>query len=122
MTRPTPPSGPKLPMKNGDQVTFYTRALDDSQYPVYTKDRMQVYANFTDGTTNVGVASEVVRPEIGVIAKAEPVAFAEGMEAALRIDRTVARQFAASARPDMSFTRTSDCLFELLAKAAENRP
>jgi len=73
-------------------------------------------------TTNVGVASEVVRPEIGVIAKAEPVAFAEGMEAALRIDRTVARQFAASARPDMSFTRTSDCLFELLAKAAENRP
>jgi len=63
-------------------------------------------------TTNVGVASEVVRPEIGVI----------GMEAALRIDRTVARSFAASVRPDISFTRTSDRLFELLAKTAENRP
>jgi hypothetical protein len=46
---------PAVPMKNGDKIIFYTRALDDSKYPVYVKDRMQVRANFTDGTANVGV-------------------------------------------------------------------
>ncbi|MBS1655027.1 MAG: choice-of-anchor J domain-containing protein [Bacteroidetes bacterium] len=45
---------PPLPMKNGDVISFYTRAVDDSNYPVYCKDRMQVWANFTDGSTNVG--------------------------------------------------------------------
>jgi hypothetical protein len=45
---------PPVPMKNGDQIIFFTRASDDSQYPVYCTDRMQVRANFTDGSANVG--------------------------------------------------------------------
>ena len=45
---------PQLPMRNGDSIIFYTRAVYDANYSVYTKDRMQVRANFTDGTTNVG--------------------------------------------------------------------
>jgi hypothetical protein len=45
---------PVVPMKNGDQIIFYTRASDDSQYPVYCTDRMQVRANFSDGSANVG--------------------------------------------------------------------
>jgi hypothetical protein len=45
---------PKLPLKNGDQIIFYTRAIDDSNYPVFTKDRMQVRANYTDGSSDVG--------------------------------------------------------------------
>jgi hypothetical protein len=45
---------PPVPMKNGDQIIFWTRASDDSQYPVYCTDRMQVRANFNDGSSNVG--------------------------------------------------------------------
>lgn len=45
---------PQLPMRNGDSIIFYTRAVLDAAYAVYTKDRMQVRANFTDGTANVG--------------------------------------------------------------------
>lgn len=45
---------PQLPMRNGDSLYFYTRAVFDAAYSVYTKDRMQVRANFTDGTANVG--------------------------------------------------------------------
>lgn len=45
---------PQVPIKNGDQIVFYTRAVDDSNYPVYTKDRMQVRLNITDGSANVG--------------------------------------------------------------------
>jgi hypothetical protein len=45
---------PALPMKNGDKITFWARATDDSYYPVYCKDRMQVRANFTDGSADVG--------------------------------------------------------------------
>ncbi|WP_207492548.1 choice-of-anchor J domain-containing protein [Aridibaculum aurantiacum] len=45
---------PVLPMKNGDQIIFYTRAVNDQDYSVYTRDRMQVRANFTDGSANVG--------------------------------------------------------------------
>lgn len=45
---------PSVPIKNGDKIVFYTRAVDDSQYPVYCKDRMQVRANFTDDRTDVG--------------------------------------------------------------------
>lgn len=48
---------PQVPIKNGDKITFYTRAVDDSNYPVYTKDRMQVRANFTDGSADVGNAA-----------------------------------------------------------------
>jgi len=44
---------PVLPIKEGDQIVFFTRAADDSNYPVYTKDRMQVRANFSDGTVNL---------------------------------------------------------------------
>lgn len=45
---------PIVPMRNGDQIIFYTRASDDSQYPDYTTDRMQVRANATDSSANVG--------------------------------------------------------------------
>ncbi len=48
---------PKVPISNGDQLVFWTRAVDDSYYPVYTKDRMQVYVNYTDGTANVGASA-----------------------------------------------------------------
>jgi len=44
---------PVVPMKNGDQIIFYTRAAADQNYPVYTKDRMQVRANITDGTVSL---------------------------------------------------------------------
>jgi hypothetical protein len=45
---------PRVAMKNGDKITFYTRTVDDTYYPVYTKDRLQVWLNSTDGTSNVG--------------------------------------------------------------------
>jgi hypothetical protein len=45
---------PQITMTNGDKIIFWTRAADDSFYPVYTKDRMQVRANYVDGTANVG--------------------------------------------------------------------
>ena len=45
---------PQVPMKNGDQIVFYTRAVFDSDYPVYTRDRMQVRANFGNGSSVVG--------------------------------------------------------------------
>ncbi|MER3464224.1 MAG: hypothetical protein C4329_07205 [Chitinophagaceae bacterium] len=51
---------PKLSMSNGDTISFYTRAVDDTNYPVYVKDRMQVRGNFTDGTANVGTSSTSV--------------------------------------------------------------
>jgi len=50
---------PQVPLKNGDQISFYTRAVADQNYPVYTKDRMQVRLNITDGTANVGGGSDV---------------------------------------------------------------
>ena len=45
---------PQLPLSNGDKIVFYTRAVADFDYPVFTRDRMQVRANFNDGSTNVG--------------------------------------------------------------------
>ncbi len=47
---------PKMTIKNGDVFSFYTRSQDDLTvpWPIYTKDRMQVWGNFTDGSTNVG--------------------------------------------------------------------
>jgi len=45
---------PQLPLKNGDRLIFYTRAVDDANYSIYTRDRMQVLANYTDGTASVG--------------------------------------------------------------------
>lgn len=46
--------GPMRPMKNGDQIIFYTRTHGD-----YT-DRMQVRANLRNGTANVGTRPEDV--------------------------------------------------------------
>src|SRR5688500_16697542 len=43
-----------VPVKNGDQVVFYTRS--SSNVP----DRLQVRANYTDGTTDVGTSAESV--------------------------------------------------------------
>jgi hypothetical protein len=45
---------PQLPMRNGDSIIFYTRSIVSADYGWYIKDRMQVRANFTDGTANVG--------------------------------------------------------------------
>ncbi len=45
---------PKLNMKNGDKISFYSRATDDALYYDPATDRMQVWANYTDGTANVG--------------------------------------------------------------------
>ncbi len=44
---------PVVPIKNGDKLVFWSRAVEDSYYPVYTKDRMQVRANF--GGANVSI-------------------------------------------------------------------
>ena len=44
-------------LKNGDTLSFYTRAVYDANYPVFLTDRMQVLANFTgDGSANVGTS------------------------------------------------------------------
>jgi hypothetical protein len=45
---------PKLNIKNNDKIIFYTRALDDLQYMVYTTDRMQVFLDTTGGAPDVG--------------------------------------------------------------------
>ena len=45
---------PKKPIKNGDVIEFYTRAMNDLQLAVFIKDRLQVRANFTDSTDDVG--------------------------------------------------------------------
>lgn len=45
---------PKLNIKNGDDIIFYTRALDDLQYMVFTTDRMQVLMDTTGSTPDVG--------------------------------------------------------------------
>ena len=42
---------PAMPMKNGDQISFYTRSNGD-----YI-DRMQVRGNFTNASANVGASS-----------------------------------------------------------------
>lgn len=45
---------PKLNIKNGDQIIFWTRALNDAQYMIFTTDRMQVLMDTTGGTPDVG--------------------------------------------------------------------
>ena len=45
---------PQMPLKNGDRIVFFTRAVDDALYGWYSKDRMQVRANFTNGNSDVG--------------------------------------------------------------------
>ena len=51
---------PALPMKNGDVITFYSRATNDALYYDPATDRLQVRANFTDGSANVGRGSKEV--------------------------------------------------------------
>ena len=50
---------PPVPMKNGDKISFWTRALDDSQYPVFLSDQVQVRLNTSDATPNVGADTAV---------------------------------------------------------------
>lgn len=45
---------PVVPMKNGDQIVFYTRSVNDDNYAIYIKDRMQVRANFLNSDSSVG--------------------------------------------------------------------
>jgi hypothetical protein len=49
---------PQVALKNGDELSFYTRAVDDANYSVYTKDRMQVRANIIDGSANCSGGSD----------------------------------------------------------------
>jgi hypothetical protein len=49
----TPPTN----MKNGDVISFYTAAMDDSQWSNFSIDRMQVRANITDATDDCGANS-----------------------------------------------------------------
>jgi len=45
---------PPLPMKNGDVITFVTRAMNDAGFFNASADRMQVLANFTDESADCG--------------------------------------------------------------------
>lgn len=45
---------PTVPLSNGDKITFWTRAMDDRPFAAYAKDRMQVRANYIDGSAFVG--------------------------------------------------------------------
>ncbi len=46
---------PQTTVKNGDVLSFYTRAMDDSDWNNFAKDNMQVRANFVDGSSDCGV-------------------------------------------------------------------
>ncbi len=45
---------PELQVKNGDEISFYTKCASS------TPDRLQVRANYTDASTNVGSSAESV--------------------------------------------------------------
>ena len=45
---------PKLNIKNGDKIVFWTRALNDLQYMIFTTDRMQILMDTTGGQPDVG--------------------------------------------------------------------
>ena len=45
---------PKLNIKNGDQIIFWARALNDLQFLIYTTDRMQVLMDTTGGIPDAG--------------------------------------------------------------------
>ena len=48
---------PVLKVKNGDQISFWTRAQDDSSWPNYAIDRMQVRLNTVDASADMGNTS-----------------------------------------------------------------
>jgi hypothetical protein len=48
---------PTIMVKNGDSIQFMTRAMDDIIWPNYAVDRMQVRANFNDGSADCGTTS-----------------------------------------------------------------
>lgn len=45
---------PPLPIKNGDVITFVTRAMNDAGFFNASADRMQLLANFTDESADCG--------------------------------------------------------------------
>ncbi len=45
---------PPLPIKNGDIITFVTRAMNDAGFAFASSDRMQVLANFSDSSADCG--------------------------------------------------------------------
>jgi hypothetical protein len=52
---------PKMTIKNGDVISFYTRALDDANFLLLLSDRMQVRANFSgDGSVDIGTTAASV--------------------------------------------------------------
>lgn len=52
---------PQMTIKNGDIISFYTRALDDAAFFFLLADRMQVRANFSgDGSADVGTTATSV--------------------------------------------------------------
>jgi hypothetical protein len=45
---------PPVAMSNGDVISFYSRATNDALYYAPATDRMQIWANYTNGTADVG--------------------------------------------------------------------
>ncbi len=45
---------PQTTVKNGDVLTFYTRAMNDQDWSNFAKDRLQVRANYIDGSADCG--------------------------------------------------------------------
>lgn len=48
---------PQTTVKNGDVLSFFTRAMNDQDWSNFAKDRMQVRANFVDGSVDCGVSA-----------------------------------------------------------------
>jgi hypothetical protein len=48
---------PQTTVKNGDVITFYSKAMNDQDWGNYAQDRMQLRANFVDGSTDCGTGS-----------------------------------------------------------------
>jgi hypothetical protein len=48
---------PQTKVKDGDSLTFWTRAMNDQDWSNFAKDRMQVRMNAVDGSTDVGATA-----------------------------------------------------------------
>ncbi len=51
---------PQVPIKNGDSMVFYTKSMPDQNFGWYSHDRVQVLANYTDGSADVGGSATTV--------------------------------------------------------------
>jgi hypothetical protein len=51
---------PETMVKDGDSLTFWTRAMNDQDWNNFAKDRMEVRANYVNGSANVGTGATTV--------------------------------------------------------------